>query len=210
MSNLQLVFLMLAITFVFPVFADSKAKAIQIEGKSLGKFPFRVLGSAKYQNATFGSKDKSTVNARHLNGFGAEALAGLVLGPIFIGGGGEYMNWIQATGPKDNTDLTGNSVNVFGAVGFAFHRFLLVGKYIFQSTYRVNKKDALNNRVQYSGPEDSFAATLVYRFGKRSFFTLEYDSLTYGKQKLGSTSSTLGSDEKMKFSSVGFSYGVMF
>src|ERR1700752_1162242 len=88
---------------VFFVSNSFAAEAIQLEGKKLGRFPFRVLGPAKYQNATFRSKDKTTVVPRHLNGFGAEALAGLVLGSVIIGGGGEYMSYFQASKMSDNS-----------------------------------------------------------------------------------------------------------
>jgi hypothetical protein len=200
-------FFLLSFLFSALVFADSKP--IQLEGKSLGKFPFRVLGAAKYQNATFSSKD-GTIKSRHLNGFGAEAIGGLVVGPVIIGGGGEYMSWIQANDPGDDSDASGSSVNLFGSLGVSIHRFLLMGKYIFQSTYQVNKSDANGDKVKYFAPSGSYGAALIYRLGKRTFINLEYNSWTYGKSKAGGTTTGLGGSERLKLSSVGLSYGIMF
>lgn len=187
--------------------ADSKP--IQLEGKKFGKFPIRVLGSAKYQNGNFGSADKTTVKPRHLNGFGADANAGLVLGSFIIGGGGEYMSWFQASKVSDDSEFTGSTVNFFGSVGVTFHHFLLLGKYIFNSTYQVNKKDTNGDKIKYSGPEGSYAINLIYRTGSKTFLNLEYTDLTYGK-KSAATSNTLKGGERIKFSTIGLSYGVIF
>lgn len=190
------------------VLADSKP--IQLEGKKLGKIPIRVLGSVKYKNGNFASTDKSAVKSRHLNGFGADAMAGLILGSVFIGGGGEYMNWLQATDPKDNSDMTGSSINYFGSAGLALGHFLILGKYFFQSTYSVNRADNNGDKLKYSSPEGSYSLGVIYRFSKRSFLNLDYTSINYGRQKTGGTTSDLDSDHKITFSSVGLSYGIMF
>lgn len=189
-------------------FADSRP--IQLEGKKLGNIPIRVLGSAKYKNGNFGSKDKSTVNPRHLNGLGADAMAGVILGPFFIGGGGEYMSWLQSSDPKDNSDASGSSVNFFGSAGIALGRFLFLGKYYFQSTYQVNKEDINGDKIKYSSPEGSYSIGVVYRFGKRSFLNAEYSSINFSKEEAGGTTTSLAHGEKITFSSVGLSYGVMF
>lgn len=185
-------------------------EAIQLEGKKLGKFPIRVLGSAKYQNAMIGSSDGDLIKSRHMNGVGADVLGGLVLGNFIIGGGGEYMYYAQASdlGEDDDSDMTGSSTNLFGAAGFAVHRFLLLGKYIFQSNYTVNKKEDNGDKLKFGGPEGSFAVTLIYRISKMSFLSAEYNNTTYGD--IQGTDTAALKDKKIEFSSVGFAYGVMF
>lgn len=188
--------------FLFISFSSiTFAESIQLEGKKLGKFPIRILGTAKYQNATLGDEDGETIKPRHLNGLGAEALGGLVLGNFIIGGGGDYMYYAQASDVADDSNMTGSATNFFGVAGISVHRFLLLGKYIFQSTYKVNKEDDNGEKLEFTDPEGSFAATLVYRLGKRSFLNVEYVKTTYTEGL---------EDKKMKFQSVGLSYGVMF
>ncbi|MBY0515459.1 MAG: hypothetical protein K2P81_01020 [Bacteriovoracaceae bacterium] len=51
---MRLIFKLLILIFVISS-AHAKSDGIQVEGKKLGKFPFRVLGSGKYQNLNFGS-----------------------------------------------------------------------------------------------------------------------------------------------------------
>ncbi|MBY0515458.1 MAG: hypothetical protein K2P81_01015 [Bacteriovoracaceae bacterium] len=132
-----------------------------------------------------------------------------MLGSVLIGGGGEYMNWVQATDPSDNSDLSGNSLNLFGAVGVGFNRFLIIGKYIFQSTYNVSKKDTNGDKTTFYEPSGGYAATLVYRIGKSGFINTEFNSLSYSKKSVGSTKTSLNSDEKMIFQSIAFGFGIM-
>lgn len=179
---------------------------------SLSGIKFRLLGGLKLQHGTFGSSDDATVESQKMNGVGAEAVAGVNLGPFILGLGTEYTLWYQATDPKDvgNINLSGNNHNISAVGGFAFGKLCLIGKYHFKSTYSISQKSESDDKVKYTDPDASYSASLLYRLGRRSFISLDYNLITFTSEDRGSSTRSLGSDEEMILKSFGLTYGFMF
>lgn len=202
--------------FIFLSFFSIQAIAQEtktIDWSKLGFKPkVKLLGMFKYQNATFGSGDSAVAKSRTMKGFGGDAIAGINFGPALIGLGGDYVTWFQSTDKADagNSDLSGYSQNLYGTAGFAFSRLLILGKYNFQSTYKVKPKDASGQKIRYEDPSGSYSATLIYRPGGKWFFGVEYSHLIFTKEERGSTNTTLSGDKKMKLEAVGASLGMIF
>jgi len=172
---------------------------------------FRLLGSLRYHHANFGSEN-GDVAGRKLNGVGAEGILGINLGPLVLGAGAEYTKFFQMTNPVDveDTNLSGTMTNMFGAVAFAMGQFALLGRYYLSSTFELSQKTEDGDRVEYGAAKGALGASLMYRPGGRSYWSLDYTKLTYGEQTRAGETSKFDGGEAMNLSSIGLSYGFMF
>ncbi|MES2526518.1 MAG: hypothetical protein V4598_05500 [Bdellovibrionota bacterium] len=178
----------------------------------MGGIKFRLLGGLKLQRATMMSKD-DFVEKRSLNGIGADAIAGVNIGPLILGAGGSYTKFYQSTDKDDvdGTDTSGDLTQLNGVVGLAFGKLCLIGKYIFKADYKLGQKTEAGESSTYSKPDASYGISLLYRPGGRSTWSLDYTNINFTEAKIGSAKTKLSdSDEQINLNSFGLTYGFMF
>ena len=158
------------------------------------------------------SKD-DFVEKRSLNGVGADALAGVNIGPLIIGAGAAYTKFYQSTDKDDvsGTDTSGDLTQYQAAAGLALGKFCLLGKYYFKADYKLSQKTSGGDNSTYSDADASYGASLMYRPGGRSFWSLDYQTVNFTEAKVGGTKiDRSSSDEQINLTSFGISYGFMF
>ena len=153
------------------------------------------------------------VEKRSLNGVGLDAIAGISIGPLILGGGAGYTKFYQATDKKDvgGTDTSGNLLSYQGIIGFGLGKFCLMGRYIFKADFKLAQKTSADETSTYSKPDTSYGVSLMYRPGGRSFWSLDYTNVNFTEGKLGSTKLDLkDSEDQINLNSFGITYGFMF
>ncbi len=198
--------------FSAPWISSSRGRDSSGGGRTLSGIKLRALGGLKLEHGTFGSKDNSTVKERQMNGIALDVIAGINLGPLLLGVGADGHKYLQQTEAKkfNDTNLSGTLINYSGVAGIAFGKLLLLGKYYFKSDYKLDKKTTTGESVTYSSPDSSIGASLLWRPGGKTYWSIDYMSMTFKKTALGGSSSSLNSDTQMALATFGITYGIMF
>jgi hypothetical protein len=172
---------------------------------------FRLMGALRYHHANFGSEN-GDVASRKLNGIGAEGVLGINLGPVMLGAGAEYSKFFQMTKPEDvdDTNLSGTMTNMFGAVALPIGPFALMGRYYLSSNFELSQKTEAGDSVEYGSAKGAIGASLMYRPGGRSYWSLDYTKITYEEETRAGETVKFEDGAAMNLSSIGLSYGFMF
>ncbi|MBL7663824.1 MAG: hypothetical protein JNM93_01730 [Bacteriovoracaceae bacterium] len=182
---------------------------IDLQGKKLGNIPIRVLGSFKLQRGTFGSGDDTTFAKRDMTGFGADVMAGLKLGPLMVGAGGEYLYWVEAS-ENAGDSLQGFARNFFIAAGLTLGDVFLLGKYYFNAKYGLAHKVTSGEELNFIGSNQNFSLSLLIRLGKRNYISFDAASSSYDEEERDNVESSLTTGETMKLTSFGISFGFIY
>lgn len=174
-----------------------------------GGFYFSL--AAKGGLANIASEDNEVIEKRDAWSYGGELTLGYRALGLLFGATAEYQFVKQRKDPDDvdGTNASGSILSVAPTVGVPFGMFLFQLRPHFYSTYSLDRKSS-GKTLEYNSPElPSFTAQLVYSLG-RSYFGIEYTSITYKKYSYDGDESSLDDDAKVNFANLGLVYGFKF
>jgi hypothetical protein len=198
--------------FLLPLAAQAQEKSVNAKSINLGFMKLRLLGGLKLGRTSMMSKN-DFVEKRDMNTIGAHVIFGANIGPLILGLDSSYTQMYQATDKKDvsGTNTSGNLTQFAGALGVGSGKLCLIGKYIFKADYALSQKTSTDEKETFSKPEGSYAASLLYRPGGRSFWSIDYQIVNFTEVKIGSTKINASTkDKQINFTSFGITYGFMF
>ena len=201
-----LCFLLLLLSFSFPVLADPYSGG----RNSISKlFYLSVAGKGGLSKG--GSYDGESIESRDLYTFGAESTLGFFIYGVMIGGSAEFNIWKQKTQPDEvsNTNISGKQVTFSPVIGLPLGPCLFQLKYPVSSKYKLDNESINGETIEYSSAKVPFSLMLAYSLGK-TFIGIEYTKIEYQKVSVDGDESTLDRDNRLALSSLLLVYGFKF